>query len=237
MAGVGAGSGAGGWRASTLRSAHAFTGVAAGDFGVRAIGRDAASARLVGSLGGVGALRVVSQVHGAGVVGVEDVAPGVEADAIVSGEPGAVVAVRVADCVPILLEADGVVAAVHAGWRGTAADIARAALSVVRARAGAARGGPAEVRAAIGPSIGGVCYEVGPEVIAALAALGGAALVAESRWRADRRVDLRAFNAALLASEGVAVEVSDSCTRCTPGYWSHRRDGADAGRQVGAIRA
>jgi YfiH family protein len=208
---------------------HAFTGVADGDF--RPPAAEAGPA-LVARLGGVGALRVVTQVHGPRVVHVRDAGPGTEADAIVSDEPGVVVAVRVADCVPILLAAPGAVAAVHAGWRGTAADIARAALDALCVLSGAA---PSEVCAAVGPAICGTCYEVGEEVYAGVSAVmpPGRPL---PRPPGPLRVDLRAANAAILAELGARVELVGGCTRCGDGLWSHRRDGAAGGRQVGAIR-
>lgn len=207
---------------------HAFTGVAAGDLHPAAPGVGHARRSLLDHLGGE-RLITVSQVHGATVIDTKEAMPGTEADALVTTDPGVVVAVRVADCVPVLLAAPGAVAAVHAGWRGTAADVVRAALAALCARAGVA---PEAVRAAIGPAIGGECYEVGVEVVEALARV-----TPGSAWRTGgRRVDLRAANAAILADAGVEVEVVGPCTRCDPRLWSHRRDGAAAGRQVGAIR-
>jgi len=210
---------------------HGFTGVADGDLRPGAPGRDTAAAAIVQLLGGEGPLRVVSQVHGDRVVPVAEAAPGTEADAVVSTERGVTVAIRVADCVPILyaLGAPGdvvAVAAVHAGWRGTAADIPRKALRALRAH------GEGPVRAAIGPAICGACYEVGDDVITAVAAVAPG-----EAWRAGvRNVDLAEANAAILRAEGARVEVLGRCTRCEPEFWSHRRDGAAAGRQVGAIR-
>lgn len=210
--------------ASTLsRWPHAFTGVEEGDLRAR---DGEASARLVAALGGHGPLAIVSQVHGGRVVDLAQADGATEADAIVSVVPGRVVAVRVADCVPVLLASDGGVAAIHAGWRSTAADIVRTALAALRAV-----NGDATVVAAIGPAIGACCYEVGDEVIA------GVAAVAPGRdWLVGRHVDLVAANAAILRSAGVSVEIVGACTRCGEGLWSHRRDGERAGRQVGAIR-
>jgi YfiH family protein len=88
-----------------------------------------------------------------------------EGDALLEDAPGAVVAVRTADCIPILL-VDGrrrAVAAVHAGWRGTAAGIAWRAVEGMRERFGT---DAVDVHAAIGPGIGACCFEVGPEVAA-----------------------------------------------------------------------
>jgi len=201
---------------------HGFTGVAEGDL---APGAAEVRAGLVQALGGRGALVEVRQVHGARVVGPEGA--GEEADALVSTAPDVVIGVRTADCVPILLAAEGGVAAVHAGWRGTAARVVHHALTELRARTD---GGP--VRAAVGPRICARCYEVGPEVIGALTAV-----IPGDAWRlGERHVDLGVANRVLLEAEGVEVELLDACTRCTPGYWSHRRDGASAGRQGALIR-
>lgn len=134
-----------------------------------------------------GFLRRVRQVHGnrvfvvrgagvageagrAGWTGGED-GRLVEADAIVSDDPAVAIAVVAADCVP-LLRADrrtGAVGAVHAGWRGTAARVAPAAVEALRREFG---GAPEDLVAAIGPSIGGCCYEVGSELVDAFTAAG-----------------------------------------------------------------
>jgi YfiH family protein len=247
------GAGYGRLRLAMLRSTllhdvpHAFTGVDDGDF--RDLGSwggggsplrnaspaVAASARLVRHLGATGPLVGAVQVHGATVVREDARAPGLEADALVSTTPGTAVAVRVADCVPVLMAAPGGVAAVHAGWRGTAAGIVAASLEALCAATGV---GAARVRAVVGPSVCGRCYTVGDEVVAGVrAAVDGAS--SDSAWLARDggvpRVDLKAANAAVLRARGVQVEVLSACTICSPGYWSHRRDGAAAGRQVGAI--
>ena len=85
-------------------------------------------------------------------------------DAVVTDEPGLLLAVQVADCVPILLVEPRrrVVAAVHAGWRGTVKRITEKAVGVMRQRFGAE---PERIRAALGPSIRRCCYEVGREVV------------------------------------------------------------------------
>ena len=90
-----------------------------------------------------------------------------EGDALLENAPGCAVAVKTADCIPMLF-ADvrhRAVAAVHAGWRGTAGRIGPAALLAMRERFGTA---PEDLRAAIGPGIGVCCYQVGPEVAAQL---------------------------------------------------------------------
>lgn len=205
---------------------HCFTGVVEGDF--RALDAEARGHALVGTLGGRGPLHTVRQVHGATMILVPD-APGLacEADALLATEPGTAVAVRVADCVPVLLATKGGVAAVHAGWRGTAADIVRGAVAALCAATGTV---PADMRAAVGPSIRGCCYEVGDDVVQAVAAV-----TPGRAWVVGRNVDLAAANQAILDSLGVRSEVVGGCTRCNAAYWSHRRDGEAAGRQVGAI--
>lgn len=87
-------------------------------------------------------------------------------DALITNQPGLLLAVQVADCLPILL-ADPkrrVVAAVHAGWRGTAKRIAEKTIGEMRARFGCR---PADLRATIGPGIHSCCYQVGREVVEA----------------------------------------------------------------------
>ncbi|MCB9761559.1 MAG: peptidoglycan editing factor PgeF [Alphaproteobacteria bacterium] len=178
-----------------------------------------------------------SQVHGDAVLDASAVGPGITsvgaADALICTRPGVLVAVRVADCVPILMAAPGAVAAVHAGWRGTAARIATKALAQLCAAAGCA---PAAVVASIGPCIGPERYEVGDEVVEAMCALVPrevAVLEREPRCH----VDLQAVNRALLADAGVGqVEILRRCTASEPDhFYSHRRDGAATGRQAGVI--
>ena len=223
---------------------HAFTDVTDGDLRPGRPGQPGAAARLVRLLGGAGPLRVVNQVHGSRVVGVAEIdasAPDVlDADAIVSVTPGVVIAVRVADCVPILVGTrPGVrragVAAIHAGWRGTAADITR---GVVQALCEAAGCAPSDLYAAIGPCISGAVYEVGPEVCDALGAVG---VAGRDAWRTlgatgRANVDLAQLNADILDALGVEVDRLGLCTVGDRRFWSHRRDGDAGGRQVGAIR-
>jgi YfiH family protein len=150
-----------------------------------------------------------------------------EGDALITGRPGVTVSVRTADCFPILL-ADRrrrVVAAVHAGWRGTAAGVVTGTLEKMRAEFGSE---PGDVYASIGPGIGACCYEVGPEV-GRLFGFGGAA-----------RVDLAAANRQQLIAAGVPaaqIEMPGACTRCDARqFHSYRRDGERAGRQISFIK-
>jgi hypothetical protein len=151
-------------------------------------------------------------------------APLSEADAQITSAPALTPLVLVADCVPVVLAAPGVVAAVHCGWRGVAGGIVERVLTVVRERG--------EASAALGPGIGPCCYDVGDEVQDAFRARGhGGAVLPE------RRLDLALAVRRELERAGVdAARIHDCglCTRCHPEFFfSHRRDGGITGRQAG----
>lgn len=183
-----------------------------------------------------GALHLMRQVHGARV-GVVDatVASGAElrgVDALVTAEGGRALAVQVADCVPLLLASEaGPVAAVHIGRRGLVAGIVTAALGALR-RLDAP---PASLHAALGPAIGGCCYEVPGDLRARVAASHPAA-AATTAWGTPA-LDLPAAVTASLHPAGVTrVLPPPGCTRCDPRqrWFSHRAD-PDTGRQLGVI--
>ena len=160
-----------------------------------------------------------------------------ECDALVTATPGVVLAAFTADCTPILLQdpVTGAVGAVHAGWRGTVADIAG---NAVRAMAEQFGSRPENIRAAIGPNIGMCCFETHADVPEAmLAALGDEAKPYIFPQGEKFRVDLKGVNAALLRRAGVRhIEVSDACTACEPErFWSHRRVGNDRGSLAAII--
>ncbi len=144
-----------------------------------------------------------------------------QGDALLENTPGAVVAVKTADCIPILLvdERRRAVAAVHAGWRGTVARVAIHAVNAMRDRFDT---DPADLHAAIGPGIGKCCYEVGPEVAAQFGEHGSA------------HIDLEAENRRQLLQTGVTpqrIYASNLCTMCRPEeFHSFRRDRESAGR-------
>ncbi|HET7453076.1 MAG TPA: polyphenol oxidase family protein [Thermoanaerobaculia bacterium] len=178
-----------------------------------------------------------TQVHGTAVLPVrEAIAEGEtrlvgEGDILVTARTGVALVVQTADCVPILLRSSAGVAAVHAGWRGTAA---RAAAQGVRALARESGESPASFHAILGPSIGACCYEVGGEVAAAFA---GEFVRRECGGKF--RLDLRSANRAQLEEEGVRpenVEILPYCTRCGgPELASYRRDGPAAGRMIALV--
>ncbi len=177
-------------------------------------------------------LATVKQIHSADCV-VAAGRTGIlgEGDALLENTPGSVVAIKTADCIPLLLidEANHAVAAVHAGWRGTVAQIARRAVDAMGARFGAS---PQNLHAAIGPAIGACCFEVGPEV-------------AEQFGHAGRvHIDLASVNRLQLLEAGVTeqrIYTSKLCTMCNvEEFHSFRRDRERAGRMyafVGLARA
>jgi YfiH family protein len=132
--------------------------------------------------------------------------------------------VLTADCLPVALGTTGAVAMIHAGWRGLAAGVLEEGV-----RALEELGSGDEIVAIIGPGAGPCCYEVGPEVHAAV---GGAHRIESPP---TRRIDLKAIARERLLLAGVE-DVRDiaACTICDERYFSHRREGARAGRQ-GAV--
>jgi hypothetical protein len=190
------------------------------------------------------AVRLVSQVHGATIAHArhEDGPTRPTADGVVSRDPAVLLSVRVADCVPILM-ADprtGAVAAVHAGWRGTAAGIAAAAVTRL---ADAFGSNPAHIVAALGPSIGPCCYEVGRDVQDAFRGFGHAR-GSLADWflttNGSLRLDLWAANRDQLVGAGLpstSVHAARLCTACHPDwFYSYRKEGSAAGRLLGYIR-
>lgn len=183
----------------------------------------------------------MQQVHGARVVeaSCDGVSP--EADGLMTNSTGVAVTVMTADCVPILLAAPGrrAVAAVHAGWRGTAARIVARAIEEMAARYGCEAG---EIFAALGPSIDACCYQVDAVVERSFIDSWGErpdSLQPEVGAAAKYRVDLRAANEQLLHQAGVPAEQIERvgpCTSCAADrYFSHRASKGTAGRQIGFV--
>ena len=159
-----------------------------------------------------------------------------QCDALITNDPGTALVVFTADCTPILLwdPVTGAVGAAHAGWRGTAADIAG---KTVRAMAREFGCDSTDIRAAVGPNIGQCCFQTDAEVPDAMtAALGEAALPFIRKENEKYYVNLKAIHArSLHRAGGHHVETSTACTKCDPHtYWSHRVHGAARGSQ-GAI--
>jgi len=188
---------------------------------------------------------VTNQVHGDGIQVLRtmpdehSVRGTVENDAVVTDVNGVALTVLTADCVPILI-ADGTgraVAAVHAGWRGTALEIGKKA---VRAMTDTFGSSPRDLVAAVGPSIGTCCYRVGPEVLEAMRSVfSWADSYIESEDNGHGYLDLQGINREALVDAGLdreRVEVVSRCTACDEGiFYSYRRDGDGTGRMLSAI--
>ncbi|HXG17628.1 MAG TPA: peptidoglycan editing factor PgeF [Methylomirabilota bacterium] len=186
-------------------------------------------------------LYTLKQVHGDRIITITQQSATTakpEADGLVSAEPGVLLGIATADCVPVLIAAPEkkIAAALHAGWRGTLQGISRRAIEELHSRWNIS---PGELYVSLGPAIGGCCYEVGPEV--------GEAIVSQwriqssSAWRpfgAKGFLDLREVNSLQIAAAGVPkthIAITGPCTFCDLHFASYRREGASAGRQLSVI--
>ncbi|MBQ4353454.1 MAG: peptidoglycan editing factor PgeF [Clostridia bacterium] len=169
---------------------------------------------------------------------------GEDCDGFVTDQPGIIPIARTADCVPVLLaglknDASPVIAAVHAGWKGTVSGICAAAVEKMLAL-GCTR---ESIRAAVGPHIGFCCYEVGEDFIESVAAVRGNDFalrhIRKNADMAKAHADLTSMNLEILADAGIApecVDVHPACTMCAPDkYYSHRASGGKRGVMGGGI--
>lgn len=165
------------------------------------------------------------QIHSATVLDVGESGFAGEGDGLLTGAAGLLLEIRTADCVPVLLldPKARLVAAVHAGWRGVASEIVPEAIRGLRKKGSR----PEDLEAAIGPSIGECCFEVGPEVSAQFALSGRIC------------IDLKRLIHGQLLREGLDAENVRQlafCTRCDSSrFHSFRRDRESAGRMASAI--
>jgi YfiH family protein len=179
----------------------------------------------------LGVTRVVfmRQVHGDDVAVVDAQSPGdvPDVDALITDVPRLAVAVLVADCVPVVVAGTRAAAVVHAGRRGMQSGIVTKAVRALRDL----DEGP--LRAQLGPSICGGCYEVPAAMQDEVAAMVPAART--STRAGTPGLDLRAGLRVQLNAAGVAaVQVSETCTAEDPAYFSYRRDGV-TGRFAGVV--
>lgn len=165
-------------------------------------------------------MQLMSQNHGNQVVIIEDLISAPVADAIVSSNKEVALAVRVADCLPLLLYSTNVIAAVHVGRRGLMNQVAVMAVAEMR------KLGAAEITGVVGPHICGACYEVGEDIFAEVTNAYPAS------FSKQNYLDLYAG----LASQLPQVKLSNInlCTKENSDYFSYRAHN-ESGRQVGAI--
>ena len=189
----------------------------------------------------------VPQIHSCDVrvVGREHAGMGYHApaafscDGYVTRERGVPIGVKTADCVPILLYDDknGVIGALHAGWRGSVAGIARVGVEKMLSLGA----DPESIRAAIGAAIGACCYEVGEEVYEAAKENLGADIADRFITRSGERfrADLAGLNRELLIGSGLLpenIDLSGHCTACEKDeFFSHRATGGVRGTMLALI--
>lgn len=170
-----------------------------------------------------GAVASVQQIHSSKVVRADTAGVQGQADGLISNTAGLLLAIRTADCFPVLLAdpQNRAVAAVHAGWRGVAGGIVPVAIDAMRAAFGTRA---SDVHIAIGPGIGPCCFEVGPEVALQFGREGRV------------KLDLAGEIARQSGVPQEQVHLAHLCTFCDPvQFHSYRRDGAAAGRMTSYI--
>jgi polyphenol oxidase len=177
----------------------------------------------------------LKQVHSARLASAIDAqARVVEADGTFASSPGLALAIRTADCVPVLMQAQGgrQVAALHAGWRGVADDIVGAQVRLWAEEGVAA----SDIRVALGPCIQPCCFEVDGDLPARFAAQFGAQVVVFRPGKVRRHLDLHLALRVSLERLGVQlVDALTACTVCDGRFFSHRRDAGQTGRQASFI--
>jgi YfiH family protein len=168
----------------------------------------------------------MNQVHGDAVVVIDDFVNEPTADALITQNPHIALAVMVADCIPLLLVSDSVIAAVHVGRRGLVNGIAVKTVNKMREL------GASHIRAELGPSICGKCYEVPQDLADEVALLHPVAM--SMTIFSSPALDLPRALVAALEAVGVSSQVSAVCTLENPNYFSYRRHNI-TGRTAGVI--
>ncbi len=182
---------------------------------------------------GEDAVASAGQVHGDNIGLVETAGVRQATDALMTRNKNLLLAISVADCVPILLfdKLTRSAAAVHAGWRGTAKGIVSKAVRVMESTWGS---NPGDIVAYVGPCAGSCCYEVGGEVSANFSDRFFKPGSAAGKFM----LDLKSANAEQLAGEGIPrenIEVSEYCSICNSDFHSYRREGESSGRMLAVI--
>lgn len=173
---------------------------------------------------------MAKQVHGTRVVVVRTLGDDVgEADALVTRERGVRLAVRTADCAPVVLSGPGAVGIVHAGWRGLVGGVIEKAVDVMRSL------GATGIEAALGPCIHAECYEFSKDDLDAVAERYGEA-VRGTTAAGEPALDLPAAVAAALDGAGVPLVFdADACTACDADRWFSHRARGEAERQASVV--
>lgn len=181
----------------------------------------------------------VKQIHSGDVIVLSDIKNhrnSIEGDALVTNLRGIGIGIRTADCVPILLtdRDKSVVAAVHAGWRGTYLGIVLNTLNTIESEFGIA---PGKLIAVIGPSIKSCCYEIGEDVAGRFnEKFQDTDYYMSGIGNSKYQLDLSKANKLMLQSAGVGeIDILDICTKCEDNFFSYRREGKGVSTQLSFI--
>lgn len=165
-------------------------------------------------------IQLMEQVHGDQVVVVDDITETPTADALITNSRQIALAVRVADCLPLLMYSESVVAAVHVGRKGLVNKVAINAVDQMR------KLGAIKIQGVVGPHICGDCYEVGPDLYGQVATDYPAA--------GAKRNYLNLYAGLVEQLSDISLTNLNLCTKELPDYFSYRGH-AEVGRQVGVI--
>ena len=175
-------------------------------------------------------IMIPRQTHSTNVCWVDTFGEVPDTDAVITDKPGLCIAVKTADCIPVLLfdQRQHRIAAIHAGWRGTVGRIVEKTLQQMQSRA-------EDISAIIGPGISLESFEVGDEVYEQFLQAGFPMQRLAKRY-AKWHINLKDANRWLLESNGITnIQVSDIDTLTTPEYYSARRDTINTGRNINGI--
>ena len=170
----------------------------------------------------------LTQEHGTEIVWLEDDERsfGIRGDALATSSSQKVIAITVADCLPLLLtEQSGILSLMHLGWRGIEGGLLEKTLQFIRSKSSE------PITAILGPCIDTCCYEFGQNELRILVEKYGEKIVGRTN-KGSIAFDMRACVKEILKSSNVEIKYEeDSCTKCDSRYWSFRADGTDK-RQV-----
>ncbi len=175
-------------------------------------------------------IMIPRQTHSTNVCWVDTFGEVPDTDAVITDKPGLCIAVKTADCIPVLLfdQRQHRIAAIHAGWRGTVGRIVEKALQLMQSRA-------EDISAIIGPGISLESFEVGDEVYEQFLQAGFPMQRLAKRY-AKWHINLKDANRWVLESNGITnIQVSDIDTLTTPDFYSARRDTINTGRNINGI--
>ncbi len=175
-------------------------------------------------------IMIPRQTHSTNVCWVDTFGEVPDTDAVITDKPGLCIAVKTADCIPVLLfdQRQHRIAAIHAGWRGTVGRIVEKTLQQMQSRV-------EDISAIIGPGISLESFEVGDEVYEQFLQAGFPMQRLAKRY-AKWHINLKDANRWLLESNGITnIQVSDIDTLTTPEYYSARRDTINTGRNINGI--